>query len=300
MAMHARLATPADAEAMAFIYNQGIADRTATFETRPRAADDIRAWFGPAYPIVAVEDQGRLVAFAAASQWKTRECYRGIAELSVYVARDARRRGAGRLALEALIAEARRAGLWKLLGALLSDNESSRALMRACGFREVGVYERQAQLDGAWKDVVIVERLLPENQAPATLVIFACVHNAGRSQMAAAFFNALADPRRARAQSAGTEPAPRVHPEVRDAMNEVDIDLSAATPRLLTRELAAKGALLVTLGCGESCPVVPGLRRDDWPVEDPKGKPVERVRQIRDELRERVVKLLRAEGWEKR
>jgi arsenate reductase len=128
-------------------------------------------------------------------------------------------------------------------------------------------------------------------------VIFACVHSAGRSQMAAAFLNALADPSRARAVSAGTEPAERVHPEVVAAMREVGIDLSAAKPARLTDELAARGNILVTMGCGEACPVVPGLKRDDWPIEDPKGKPPERVREIRDELRGRVERLIVAEGW---
>ena len=128
-------------------------------------------------------------------------------------------------------------------------------------------------------------------------VIFACVHNAGRSQMAAAFFNALADPNQARAVSGGTEPATRVHPEVVAVMRETGIDLTAATPRRLTDELAATGQLLITMGCGEACPVVPGLRRDDWPIDDPKGQPLDRVRAIRDEVRERVERLVAAEGW---
>ena len=128
-------------------------------------------------------------------------------------------------------------------------------------------------------------------------VIFACVHNAGRSQMAAALFNALADPARAVAVSAGTAPGERVHPEVAAAMREIGIDLSAATPQRLTAELAEGAALLVTMGCGDACPHVPGARTDDWPLEDPKGKPVERVREIRDDVRARVVALLEAEGW---
>jgi arsenate reductase len=133
-----------------------------------------------------------------------------------------------------------------------------------------------------------------------TTIIFACIHNAGRSQMAAAWFNALVDPARATAISAGTAPGPRVHPEVQTAMTEVGIDLSTATPRLLTDDLAAGAALLVTMGCGEACPHVPGLRRDDWPLEDPKGKPVERVREIRDDIKARVERLLAAEGWARR
>ena len=117
--------------------------------------------------------------------------------------------------------------------------------------------------------------------------------------MAAAFFNAIADPRRARAMSAGTRPADRVHPEVVAAMREAGIDVSAATPRLLTPELAKGVAMLVTMGCGDACPVVPGARRDDWPLEDPKEKPAGRVREIRDEIRDRVARLVEMEGWAK-
>jgi arsenate reductase len=128
-------------------------------------------------------------------------------------------------------------------------------------------------------------------------VLFACIHNAGRSQMAAAWFNALSDPARARAISAGTEPGARVHPEVIEAMREVGIDLSPVKPQRLTDELASTAAVLVTMGCGEACPVVPGLRRMDWPLEDPKGKPVERVREIRDEVRGLVAALVASEGY---
>ena len=127
-------------------------------------------------------------------------------------------------------------------------------------------------------------------------IIFACVHNAGRSQMAAAFFNQLADPARARGISAGTNPGPRVHPEVVDVMTEAGVDLSGAMPQKLTHDLATQAQMLVTMGCGDDCPYVPGLKRDDWPLEDPKGKPVERVREIRDEIRRRVEALIAAEA----
>ena len=127
-------------------------------------------------------------------------------------------------------------------------------------------------------------------------VIFACVHNAGRSQMAAAFFNQLADPARARALSAGTTPGDRVHPEVVAVMREEGIDLSGARPQKLTTELAGQAELLVTMGCGDECPYVPGVRRDDWPLDDPKGQPVERVRSIRDDIRARVEALVVQEG----
>ena len=127
-------------------------------------------------------------------------------------------------------------------------------------------------------------------------VIFACVHNAGRSQMAAAFFNQLAEPAKAHAVSAGTAPGERVHPEVQAVMHEVAIDLSQAKPQKLTEELAKSAQLLITMGCGDQCPYLPGLRRDDWPLRDPKGLPIEEVRAIRDEVKQRILELLSAEG----
>lgn len=128
-------------------------------------------------------------------------------------------------------------------------------------------------------------------------VIFACRHNAGRSQMAAAFFNSSADPSRAQALSAGTTPGDRVHPEVATVMGEIGIDLSGARPQRLTAELAAGCSLLVTMGCGEECPYVPGVEIDDWPLPDPKGQPLDRVREIRDEVRRRVADLVEKRGW---
>jgi arsenate reductase (thioredoxin) len=127
-------------------------------------------------------------------------------------------------------------------------------------------------------------------------VVFACVHNAGRSQMAAAFFNALADPSKARAVSAGTQPADRVNPVVVEAMREAGIDVSGATPQRLTQTVAAQASLLVTMGCGDECPFVPGLQRDDWPLDDPAGQPLERVRAIRDDIRQRVHTLVTRAG----
>jgi arsenate reductase len=129
------------------------------------------------------------------------------------------------------------------------------------------------------------------------VVLFACVHNAGRSQMAAAWFRLLADPAKARALSAGTAPGPRVHPEVAEAMAEAGIDLRDAQPMLLTIDVARTATLLVTMGCGEACPAVPGLRREDWPLPDPKGRPLPVVRAIRDDVRRRVLELLGREGW---
>jgi arsenate reductase len=128
-------------------------------------------------------------------------------------------------------------------------------------------------------------------------VLFACTHNAGRSQMAAALFNASSDPEKARAVSAGTSPAESVHPEVLEVMKEIGIDLSSARPRRLTEELALAADLLVTMGCGETCPFVPGLETLDWELPDPKGKSLPEVRRIRDEVREHVRALLAEKIW---
>lgn len=133
-----------------------------------------------------------------------------------------------------------------------------------------------------------------------TTVLFACVHNAGRSQMAAGFFTALADPALARVISAGTQPAENVHPEVVRVMREVGIDLGEVKPTLLTDALAGRVQVLVTMGCGETCPFVPGAERIEWGIADPKGQPLERVRAIRDDIRARVQELIAAHGWQRR
>lgn len=130
-----------------------------------------------------------------------------------------------------------------------------------------------------------------------TTVLFACVHNAGRSQIAAALFNRLADPAKARAISAGTQPAARVHPEVVTLMREMGVDLSGQQPQLLTPELAAQAQWLITMGCGDDCPVVPGTTRDDWPLPDPKGQSPDRVRGIIDDIERRVAQLIEMERW---
>ena len=129
-------------------------------------------------------------------------------------------------------------------------------------------------------------------------VLFACVHNAGRSQIAAALFNKSADPSKARAISAGTQPASRVHPEVVEAMKQRGIDLSSATPQKLTAELASQSNWLITMGCGDECPVVPGVKRDDWPIQDPKGQPAQIVASIIDDIDRRVREFVRAHGSE--
>lgn len=156
----ARAASPADAPAIATIYNQGIADRIGTFETEPRTARQVAGWFDGQHPIVVVEEGNDVVAFASTSAYRSRPCYAGIAEFSVYVARHRRGMGAGRVALTALLEAAEAAGFWKLLSRIFPENTASRALMTKLGFREVGIYRRHGKLDSVWRDCVIVERLL--------------------------------------------------------------------------------------------------------------------------------------------
>jgi phosphinothricin acetyltransferase len=162
MSLTVRAASLADAEAIAAIYNQGIADRVGTFETEPRSKAQIESWFDGRHPIVVVQEGGEVVAFASTSPYRNRPCYAGVAEFSVYVARNRRGLGAGRLAMTALLDAAEAAGFWKLLSRIFPENAASRALMAQVGFREVGLYRRHGKLDGVWRDCVIVERPLGE------------------------------------------------------------------------------------------------------------------------------------------
>jgi L-amino acid N-acyltransferase YncA len=158
-----RAAVPADLPAVAAIYNAGIAERVATFETRPRAPEELAAWLGSgAEPFLVAERDGEIVGWARADAYSDRCVYHGIGEHAVYVAPAARGLGVGRRLLEALCAEAERRGLYKLTSRVFADNAASRAAHRAAGFAEVGVQRRHGRLDGAWKDCVLVERLLGE------------------------------------------------------------------------------------------------------------------------------------------
>jgi len=164
-----RTARVDDAAVIAEIYNQGIEDRVATYETRRRSAEDQRAWLQSIaghYPAVIAQIDDEIIGWAGAGPYRDRECYRGIGEFSMYVRRHWRRRGVGDLLLAGLITEAERMGLWKLLSRIFTFNEASRTLCRKHGFREVGVYEKHARLDDRWLDVVIVERLIPANVTP--------------------------------------------------------------------------------------------------------------------------------------
>jgi phosphinothricin acetyltransferase len=165
-----RVATPADAAAIAAIYNEGIADRIATFETEPRTAEQLAAQLkdkGDRFPTVVVEQGGQIVAWAGAGAYRARPAYAGVAEHSVYVARSARGKGAGRVALEALCRAYKDRGFWKIVSRIFPENTASMALHERCGFRLVGVYQRHGKLEGAWRDCVIVERLLDESASTA-------------------------------------------------------------------------------------------------------------------------------------
>lgn len=161
--VNTRLATLADAADIARIYNQGVEDRSGTFETRPRRIEDIAGWFDGVHPVVVAERAGQIVAFASTSTYRPRDCYAGVVEFSVYVAREARGGGVGKVAMTALLGAAEAAGFWKLVSRVFVENAASRALLLKVGFREVGVYEKHGRLDGRWRDVVIVERLLKRN-----------------------------------------------------------------------------------------------------------------------------------------
>ncbi|HXQ13126.1 MAG TPA: arsinothricin resistance N-acetyltransferase ArsN1 family A [Caulobacteraceae bacterium] len=162
--MTARPARREDAAAITEIYNQGIEDRIATFETEPRSVADIEPWFDSAHAFVSVVDaSGEVVGYAVAHPYTDRCCYRGIGEFSVYVRRSQRGRGVGQVAMAALIEAARNDGLWKLTSRIFPENRASLSLMTRMGFDEIGVHRNHGKLEGVWKDCVIVERLIPEN-----------------------------------------------------------------------------------------------------------------------------------------
>ncbi|MEO9876839.1 MAG: arsinothricin resistance N-acetyltransferase ArsN1 family A [Anderseniella sp.] len=161
MGITVRAAFPDDAPGICIVYNQGIEDRAATFETNARSPEDISHWFGDnAYPVVVAEEDGRILGFASTSAYGARECYAGIREFSIYVHREAKRRGIARLLLVALFDAAAKAGCWKITSRIFPENTASLELCKSLGFRIVGTHLRHAKLDGEWRDVVTVERLL--------------------------------------------------------------------------------------------------------------------------------------------
>lgn len=163
MSVEVRPGTADDAAGICIVYNQGIEDRVATFETELRSPDDIVHWFGKhQFPVMVAEEGGRIVGFASTSAYGARECYAGIREFSIYVHRQAKRRGIARKLMVSLLDAAEKAGCWKITSRIFPENEASLELCRSLGFRMVGTHLRHAQLDGEWRDVVTVERLLDE------------------------------------------------------------------------------------------------------------------------------------------
>jgi N-acetylglutamate synthase-like GNAT family acetyltransferase/protein-tyrosine-phosphatase len=239
--------------------------------------------------------EGRLVGCAALEIYPDGALLRSVA-----VDPSARGRGIGRALTDAAIAFARSLDL----PAVFLLTTTAEHYFPKLGFETIprdqvpaGVQQSVEFRSACPASAIVMKRPLAATPTRTRTVIFACVHNAGRSQMAAAFFNQLADPGVARAVSAGTQPGERVHPVVVEVMQEIGLDLTHNRPQKLTEALAQDATLLITMGCGDECPYVPGLARDDWPLPDPKGRPLDEVRHIRDEIRTRVSELLNARRW---
>ena len=213
--------------------------------------------------------------------------YGGVAENSVYVAASARGNGVGRELLQALVRASEEAGFWTIQTGVFPENVASIRVHEQVGFRVVGTRERLGKLDGVWRDVVLLEA---QELRAVSRVLFVCVQNAGRSQMAEALFSAAAGGSH-EARSAGSTPAGHVHPEVVEVMEELGIDLAGRTPHRLETADAEWADVVVTMGCGDACPYIPGKRYIDWELEDPSGKPLDDVRRIRDEIAERTARL---------
>jgi arsenate reductase len=242
--------------------------------------------------VAVVRDGGRVVGVAALERYADGALLRSVA-----VDESLRGAGLGHRLTEDAIERARQLGVPTVY--LLTTTAEN--FFSKFGFEQITRDEVPASVRASVEftsacpaSAVVMRRTLTQDP---TTVLFACVHNAGRSQIAAALFNLEADPTRARAISAGTQPGPRVHPEVLRAMQELGVDLSGVQPQRLTDELASQAQVLITMGCGDACPVVPGTIRDDWPLEDPNGRPLARVREIREEIRARVRELIQRSGW---
>jgi phosphinothricin acetyltransferase len=270
-----RRASASDLAAIREIYNEGIADGIATLDEDPKSEDDISEWFArhdERYAVLVAERNERIAGWASLNAYSHRCAYRGVADLSVYVSRDARGSGVGTALLQAIEGYARRGGFHKIVLFALAQNAAGNGLYRKAGYRDVGVFAEQGQLAGRYVDVVAKEKILKP------LVLFVCKHNTGRSQMAEAFLRRFAG-NAVEVVSAGTMAADRANPTVVAAMAEAGIDISTARPKLIDPALVAQAGHIITMGCD-----VAGLPRidDDWGLPDPKGQPLERVREIRD------------------
>ena len=267
------------------IYNEGIADRIATLDEDPKTPGEMVAWWADhvgRYAVLVAEDSnGVVLGWASLNPYSHRCAYRGVADLSVYVARNARARGVGSALLTALEKTANADGFHKIVLFTLPFNAGGQHLYQRCGYREVGVFREQGRLDGNFVDVMAMEKILKPS------VLFVCRHNTGRSQMAEAYLrHFLGD--RVDVASAGTIAADAPDPGVVSVMAEDDLDISSARPKLLDDQSADRADRIITMGCD-----VQGVPRidDDWGLPDPKGQPRERVREIRDMVKAKALEL---------
>ncbi len=271
-----RNATQHDAEAVRKIYNEGIADRVATLDVDPKSANDMAAWWKDhvdRYAVVVADDEsGHVIGWASLNPYSHRCAHRGVADLSIYVAREHRGTGIGSALLLALERTAKVNDFHKIVLFALASNDAGQRLYRRLGYTDVGVFREQGRVDGKFVDVLAMERILKP------FVLFVCKHNTGRSQMAEAFFRrSVGDA--VEVASAGTIAADRPDANVVAVMAEMNVDISSARPKLLDAIMAARADRIITMGCD-----VEGVPRidDDWGLPDPKGQPPERVREIRD------------------
>jgi phosphinothricin acetyltransferase len=283
-----RSAVGADLGAIGRIYNEGIEDRIATLDEQPKTDDDMAAWWAAhqgRYAVLVAEDaNGDIRGWASLNPYSHRCAYAGVADLSIYVARDARGSGVGSALLAALEKAAKGHDFHKIVLFTFTFNAGGQRLYRKLGYREVGVFHEMGKLDGRFVDVMAMEKtLLP-------FVLFVCRHNTGRSQMAEAYLRHFAGAR-VEVASAGTIAADEPHQAVVEAMAEDGIDISAARPKLLDPAVAQRADRIITMGCD-----VEGVPRidDDWGLPDPKGQPRERVHEIRDAVKAKAADLAQA------
>jgi L-amino acid N-acyltransferase YncA/protein-tyrosine-phosphatase len=276
-----------DITAICAIYNQGIEDRIATLDEDAKSEEEVRSWFrehDDRYRVLVAERNECVVGWASLNPYSHRCADRGVADLSVYVERDARGSAVGTALLQEIENRARRAAFHKIVLFALARNTPGRRLYQKMGFREVGVFRGQGRLDGRFVDVLAMEKIIKP------FVLFVCKHNTGRSQMAEAFLRRFVGDA-VEVMSAGTIAADRPDPGVVAVMAEVDIDISDARPKLIDPALVARANRVITMGCD-----VEGVARidDDWGLPDPKGQPLERVRETRDLVRKKAGELARA------
>ncbi|HEY8315043.1 MAG TPA: arsinothricin resistance N-acetyltransferase ArsN1 family A [Candidatus Baltobacteraceae bacterium] len=279
--LRVRDATVADLPAIGSIYNQGIADRQATLDVGPKDENDMRAWLadhGGRYAVLVAERNGEVVGWASLNSYSHRCAYDGVADLSIYVAREHRSTGIGTRLLPLLERRAIEQAFHKIVLFALASNDAGARLYSILGYRHVGVFREQGRIDEEFVDVIAMEKILKR------FVLFVCRHNTGRSQMAEAYLrHFLGDA--VEIASAGTTPAERLEPVVVEAMAEDGIDISGASPKVFDERTAARADRIITMGCD-----VEGLPRidDDWGLPDPKGRPLSEIRTIRESVKARA------------